>query len=108
MASIWDFSSLKWRHRLVERIVPASRIRPLTSMTPKGMNSLSKMPWYPFWIPTTSMPRLTPVRTMERMAGFIPGESPPEVITPIRFNINKRHWGDGLKKPDWNRFSKRE
>jgi hypothetical protein len=23
------------------------------------------------------------------MAGFIPGESPPDVITPIRFNINK-------------------
>jgi hypothetical protein len=34
-------------------------------------------------MPKTSRPQKIAVRTTALMAAFIPGESPPEVITPI-------------------------
>ena len=35
-------------------------------------------------------PLLRPVRVMERMAGFMPGESPPEVSTAMRFMMKRK------------------
>src|SRR5262245_46979755 len=42
-----------------------------------------KIPAKPWEMPTTSRLDVIAVRTTARMAAFIPGASPPDVITPI-------------------------
>ena len=57
---------------------------PSTSASVSGRASAASTPAQPFCTPTTSWPRPTPTLTMLRIAAFMPGESPPEVSTPMR------------------------
>jgi hypothetical protein len=56
-----------------------------------SVKSPSINPSYPLYIPTTSMWLYAAVLTTALIAAFMPGESPPDVNTPIffiSFNLN--------------------
>ena len=74
-------------HRLDWSMVPPRSIIPLGRGMFSSSQFPSKMPSYPLLIPSTRQPCWIAVLAMARIAGFIPGASPPDVKTPIVFIV---------------------
>ena len=80
-------SDMKSSLRAVKRIVPPrERMCPTLVGVSRVKSALIK-PCQPLRMPMHSMPQAAAVRTTARMAGFMPGASPPLVNTPILLTL---------------------
>ncbi len=85
MASVWLRGSRNSGQREVWMMVPPRCKIPPTSRAPRGRNAPRIRPSKPFWMPRTRIFLANPLRTTARTKGFMPGASPPEVMTAMVF-----------------------